>query len=144
MRPSGPAAPERGSGRVVRVELEDVWPLFRLRLRTPRLELRVARDEDFGGLVDAALAGIHDPDVMPFLTPWSDAEPADLARGQARYAWRLRADAGPDDWTLYFAVLHDGVPIGVQDVRANRFPVRRTIETVTPGQGSSSAAVAAT
>lgn len=111
------------------MELEDVWPLFRLRLRTPRLELRVARDEDLGPLAEAALAGIHDAAVMPFLMPWSDAQPGDLARGLAQHAWRLRAGTSADDWTLLLAVLHEGVPIGVQDVRAHRFPGRRTIET---------------
>ena len=52
------------------MDLEDVWPLFRLRLRTPRLELRLARDEDLGALVESALAGVHDPAVMPFAMPW--------------------------------------------------------------------------
>ena len=50
------AAPERDSGRVVRMELEDVWPLFRLRLRTPRLELRVALEEFHRRIPDYRIA----------------------------------------------------------------------------------------
>ncbi|GGI44550.1 RimJ/RimL family protein N-acetyltransferase [Agromyces flavus] len=111
------------------MDLEDVWPLFRLRLRTPRLELRLARDEDLGPLVDAALAGIHDPSVMPFAAPWTDAEPDVQRRGLAQHVWRQRAALERDEWTLLFAVLHDGVPVGLQDVRGHRFPARRTIST---------------
>lgn len=111
------------------MELEDAWPLFRLRLRTPRLELRLARDEDLGSLVESALAGIHDPGVMPFAMPWTDADPDEQARGIARHVWRQRVESSPDDWTLLFAIRHEGAAIGLQDVRGHRFPTRRTIST---------------
>lgn len=48
------------------LSLADVWPLFDLTITSPRLVMRIVRDEDLPGLVDAALAGIHDPAVMPF------------------------------------------------------------------------------
>ena len=111
------------------MDLEDVWPLFRLRLRTPRLELRLARDDDLGDLAESALAGIHDPAVMPFAMPWTDAEPAEQAQGIARHVWRQRVECTPDDWTLLFAIRHEGTAIGLQDVRGRRFPTRRTIST---------------
>lgn len=111
------------------MDLEDVWPLFRLRLRTPRLELRLARDEDLGSLVQSALAGIHDPAVMPFALPWTDADPDEQGRGIARHVWRQRVELTPEDWTLLFAILHEGAAIGLQDVRGHRFPTRRTIST---------------
>lgn len=53
--------------------LEDVWPLFGLLISTPRLTLNPVRDEQLPGLIDAVLAGIHDPAVMPFGVPWTDA-----------------------------------------------------------------------
>lgn len=107
--------------------IDDVWPLFALRLRTPRLELRVVRDEHLPGLVDAAVAGIHDPDRMPFSAPWTDAGPRELARSLAQFQWRLRAAVRPDSWSLSLAVLRDGVPIGVQDLGATELSARRTV-----------------
>lgn len=109
--------------------IEDVWPLFALRLTTPRLVLRVVRDEDLEGLVDAALAGIHDADRMPFQVPWTDQEPDVLRRELARFQWSLRVRSRPEDWSLPLAILQDGVPIGVQDVSGRDFAARRTVES---------------
>ncbi|GAA2038223.1 GNAT family N-acetyltransferase [Agromyces tropicus] len=111
------------------MDLVDVWPLFGLSLRTPRLELRLVRDDDLPGLAEAALRGIHDPAVMPFAFPWSDAPPDELRRELARHVWRERVGTTPDGWTLLFAVLEDGVPIGIQDVRGEQFGTLRTVST---------------
>ena len=109
--------------------LVDIWPLFGLRLITPRLELRVVRDDDLPGLVDAALAGIHDPTRMPFAAPWTDAPPDELRRNFVQYQWAQRASFRTDRWSVIFTVLRDGRPIGVQDMRATDFATRRTIES---------------
>jgi RimJ/RimL family protein N-acetyltransferase len=111
------------------MHLVDVWPLFGLTLRTPRLELRLVRDDDIPGLADAAIRGIHDPAIMPFAHPWSDEPPEVLRRELARYVWRERVGTTPGAWTLLFVVLEGGVPIGVQDVRAQSFATLRTIST---------------
>jgi RimJ/RimL family protein N-acetyltransferase len=105
------------------------WPLFELSLQTPRLELRPVRDVDLPQLIDAALAGIHDPGRMPFGVPWTDAEPTQLAQSFAAYHWRLRANVQPKRWGVSFTVLHDGVPVGIQEVHAREFSTRRTIES---------------
>jgi hypothetical protein len=51
------------------LELTDVWSVFALTITSPRLELRLARDEDLPGIVEAVLSGIHYPAVMPFSNP---------------------------------------------------------------------------
>lgn len=111
------------------MELRDIWPLFGLELHTPRLVLRPASDEDIPGLVEAALAGIHDPSVMPFSAPWTDQTPDVLAREMARWHWSNRAGVTPESWTVLFAVLLDGRPVGVQDVAANNFAAVKTVST---------------
>ena len=45
------------------------WPLYALRITTPRLELRLPDDEDLVELFEAARAGIHPPGEMPFGIP---------------------------------------------------------------------------
>ncbi len=109
--------------------IEQVWPLFGLRVETPRLVLRTATDDDLAGLADAAIAGVHEPDRMPFAAPWTDAAPDDLRRSLAQFHWRLRSQTGPSDWWLALAVEHDGELIGSQDVRGVHFADLRTIES---------------
>jgi RimJ/RimL family protein N-acetyltransferase len=109
------------------VNLLDAWPLFGLRLRTPRLELRLVRDDDLPALLDAALAGIHPKDVMPFGVPWTDAEPDELRRSFVQHQWRQRVSVQPDHWALNLVVLHKERPIGVQDVSARDFGQLRTV-----------------
>jgi len=111
------------------LNLGDVWPLFDLTLRTPRLELHPVRDDDLPGLADAALAGIHEPDHMPFGVPWTDAPREDLPRNIAQYHWMLRSKVSRGDWHFAFAILLDGVVIGTQDLSAAQFSTRRTVET---------------
>ncbi len=111
------------------MSLTDVWPLFGLTLTTPRLTLRIVRDEDIPPLLEAALAGVHEPQVMPFDVPWTDAAPDKLRRNFAQHQWRQRVSVQPNDWTLNFAVILDGVPIGVQDLAARDFSFRRTVSS---------------
>jgi RimJ/RimL family protein N-acetyltransferase len=49
------------------------WPLFDLRITTPRLQLRLPTEELCDQLVDTILEGVHDPDRMPFSIPWTRA-----------------------------------------------------------------------
>ncbi len=109
--------------------LVDHYPLYGLRLGTPRLELRLAGPEELAGLADLAAEGIHDPDVMPFLFPWTDAEPAVRARSVVQHYWRRLAGSTPDEWGLALAVFLDGVPVGLQQANAAHFAVTREVAT---------------
>jgi len=109
--------------------LSDVWPLFGLKISSPRLELRLVRDEDLPGVIDAALAGIHNPAVMPFAVPWTDAPRDVLIRETAKHQWRIRSGVEPDNWTLNFVVRHEGIPIGMQDLAAHQFSITKTVTT---------------
>lgn len=109
--------------------LSDIWPLYNLQLTSPRLILRPIRDEDIPGLVDATLAGIHDPDEMPFAYPWTRGEPADIARNTALNVWEKRVRVAAHDWYVSLAVIHEGRVIGRQDIVAKHFRELRTVET---------------
>jgi len=101
-------------------------PLFGLRLKTPRLELRVAAEDELEDLLRVAAAGIHPPEEMPFAIAWTD----DLTREWFvgfhlgwRDAWR------PDAWTVELTPFLDGRPIGDQGLGAKDFAASRRVQT---------------
>lgn len=109
--------------------LEEAWPLFGLRVATPRLELRVPRDEDFAGLLDLIDAGIHDPASMPFAVPWTDLPQVERRRGAVQHWWGARSSLRPGGWRVALAASVDGGPIGFQDLAASDFLELRQAET---------------
>ncbi|MEV5709971.1 GNAT family N-acetyltransferase [Actinoallomurus sp. NPDC052274] len=105
------------------------WPLFGLRVSTPRLRLRVPTLEDLDALAELAAEGVHDPDVQPFTVPWTDAPPAERARGTLQYHWSEWAAWLPSAWTLNLVVDLDGVIVGTQAVKAKDFAILREVST---------------
>ena len=108
---------------------DEIWPFNNLRLESPRLLLRPVQDGDIAGLVKATLAGIHEPDRMPFDVPWTRRSPEEMARGTAQNVWLARARITPQKWNVSFAVLQGGEVIGRQDVVADNFSELKTVET---------------
>jgi RimJ/RimL family protein N-acetyltransferase len=105
-------------------------PLADLRIRTPRLELRLATRAELRELAAVAQRGVHPPDEMPFAVPWTDRihEPDAVDRFVAFHedhvtGWRT------DEWHLDLVAFHEGRPIGVQSLVGTRFPDTRTVST---------------
>jgi RimJ/RimL family protein N-acetyltransferase len=109
--------------------IEDIWPLFGLRVSSGPLELRAIRDADIPALVDLAERGIHDPDAMPFSFPWSTAPAAELGRNMATFYWRNRAEFSASAWSLELLVRWQGRIAGCQGYATRNFLVTRTGET---------------
>jgi RimJ/RimL family protein N-acetyltransferase len=107
----------------------DWWPLAQLRLETPKLELRVPSESDLYALAGLAALGVHDPQVQPFAFPWTDASPAERARGTLQYQWRQRGLWAPEKWALELAVVRDDVVVGTQGMSAQNFAVLREVST---------------
>jgi RimJ/RimL family protein N-acetyltransferase len=105
------------------------WPLWDIRIRTPRLELRPVHEPDIEALVDLIAGGVHDPAEMPFLQPFTDLPPPERERSSYRYFLGVWARWDPESWELPFAVVVDGEVVGIQSIEADRFPVRRTVVT---------------
>ena len=104
----------------------DLGPLFALRLRTPRLELRLPNDEELLELYRVAEAGIHPPEEMPFEVPWTDSLAQDSFLAFHRGA---RAEWSPDRWTCNFGTFVDGHIIGSQTIEAAGFAAKREVQT---------------
>lgn len=112
-----------------RTTLPAAWPLFALRIRTDRLELRLPTDDDLLELMDLANSGIHPPGEMPFGVPWSNPESPGFERGFLAFHWGNRASWAPDSWELGLAASRNGALIGMQGVSARRFSATRTVHT---------------
>ena len=107
-----------------------IWPLFDLRVSTPRLSLRYVTDDVGAQLAELAAQGIHDPETMPFSEPWSDVSPPELQRNSLRYYWHCRAETTSESWRLNMAVHEsDGQLIGMCGLSADGFPTTRTATT---------------
>ena len=104
----------------------DLAPLFGLRLRTPRLELRLPQRDELESLRRVALDGIHPREFMPFAIAWTD-DP-DLANF-VPYHEAHREGWAADEWHLELGVWLGEEPLGVQALTSDDFPQTRTVQT---------------
>jgi RimJ/RimL family protein N-acetyltransferase len=101
-------------------------PLLAIRIRTPRLELRLPTDEEIVELYRVAEAGIHPPEEMPFFIPWTDTL---NEQDFVAYHWQARESWSPESWRANFVTFLDGRPIGTQGLEAADFAAKREVET---------------
>ncbi|WP_116951475.1 GNAT family N-acetyltransferase [Jiangella endophytica] len=109
--------------------LIDHLPVFGLRLRTPRLELRLPTHEELAELAELAAGGVHAPGLMPFGTPWSALPPDQLARRVIQRHWKTLSEITPESWALNLVVFLDGHPVGVQELEADDFAIQREVHS---------------
>jgi RimJ/RimL family protein N-acetyltransferase len=100
--------------------------LWQIRLRTPRLELRLPTEDEVEELFEVAAAGIHPPEEMPFAVAWTDDLQHDTFVEFHRMRWR---EWSPDDWVCNFVTFLDGRVIGTQGIEARHFARERTVAT---------------
>jgi RimJ/RimL family protein N-acetyltransferase len=111
------------------VTLDHDWPLFQLRIETPRLALTYPSDADFDALNAVVAGGIHDPDLMPFSIPWTDQAAEVRPRNSLQFWWGLRANWQPSRWELVLVVRERSEVVGVQSLHGTEFPITRQVET---------------
>jgi RimJ/RimL family protein N-acetyltransferase len=108
----------------------DLAPLFGLRLRTPRLELRLPADDEIEELARVAEGGVHPPAEMPFRVAWTDGIGSPTFRDDfAAFHRSQRAGWAPQRWHLVLAAFAGGKPLGSQGLEAVDFAATRTAET---------------
>lgn len=105
-------------------------PLYRLRLRTPRLEPRLGSRAELVALAHVAEGGIHPPEEMPFGVAWSDGigKPGFVDEFVAYHEEQLAAWS-PGEWHLNLLVWAEEQLAGTQTVRAERFAETRIVGT---------------
>lgn len=102
-----------------------------VRVTTPRLELRAATDDLLDQLAPLVRAGEADAEPPPYDDPISlyKEDPDERVAAWLQGIWRRRGRGGPDTWRLYFVVLLDGHPVGMQDVIGRGFTSYGTVVT---------------
>ena len=98
------------------------YPPLNIEVRTPRLTLAGASDQLLERLVPLVRAGVADAEPWPFDDPSSFyADSPEREWQWLRRIWAGRARVSPDSWRLYFAVVADGEPVGMQDLTGKNF-----------------------
>ncbi|MGA9776090.1 MAG: GNAT family protein [Candidatus Dormiibacterota bacterium] len=105
------------------------WPLYDLRLRTERLELRLPDHALLEELVDLAIRVVHRPDLMPFGIPWTDLPSPRREREAVQYHLRQVADWRPESWTYDPVAIFKGRVVGVQELKGADFAITRSVST---------------
>jgi RimJ/RimL family protein N-acetyltransferase len=111
-----------------REELTELWPLFGLSVRTPRLELRYPTDAELAALTRQS-KGIHQSDFLPFAGGWSLLPDGERERAILQHHWGRRGSWTPQTWALPLVVLVDGEVVGSQTMLGTDFAVTRMFET---------------
>src|ERR1700722_11909119 len=107
--------------------LIDCFPVVGLRLSTPRLELRLPEGEELAAMAEVAAAGVHDPEYMPFVTPWTQGTAEQVKQRTVLHHWKRLGEWTAQDWRLNLTVFFEGAPIGLQNLRATDFAVTRSV-----------------
>jgi RimJ/RimL family protein N-acetyltransferase len=108
----------------------DLSPLYGLRLRTDRLELRWPDEEEIVALARLAQTGVHDAGEMPFVVPWTDrlGRP-DFIDEFVAFHMGLRRDWTAADWSLELGVWAADELIGVQGILGHDFLATKVVKT---------------
>jgi RimJ/RimL family protein N-acetyltransferase len=110
--------------------MTDISALYGLRLRTPRLELRLGSHDELAELGRLAEQGVHPPEDMPFAIAWTDrVGKPDFLEGFFAFHEDALSSWTPQDWTLNLLVWAGGELVGTQGVLAERFGEQPVVNT---------------
>ncbi len=108
----------------------NVEPLYELRLRTPRLELRLGTREELEGLGRLAREGIHPPEEMPFAMAWTDRSGDEgFLDSFVEFHEAALRNWLPEKWSLNLLVFVGRQLAGSQTIEAEDFVSTRTVTT---------------
>ncbi len=110
--------------------MKQQWPVFNLRITTPRLVLRVANEEEtweLTELIDESV--VADSTDFPFASAWPLLPSPDRERSAYQFYTSTRAQWQPQNWILLLTAFVDGKPIGLQSIAATNFGKLRSVST---------------
>lgn len=106
------------------------YPPLNVQVHTPRLSLLGATDELLERLVPTVRKGIATAPPWPFDDPMSLYEDSpEREWAWLRAVWAGRGKVNDSFWRLYFVVVVDGEPVGMQDLVGLNFSTFGTVTT---------------
>ncbi|MGI9577205.1 MAG: GNAT family N-acetyltransferase [Microthrixaceae bacterium] len=105
------------------------FPIWGVRLKTPRLTLEPLRESRFDEACELVSRGIHDPSWMPFEMPFTDTPSPRREQESIEFWLGCWAGVSPEGWRLPFAALLNDSMVGLQDLAAAGWQERRLVET---------------
>ncbi|MFG1990242.1 GNAT family N-acetyltransferase [Actinoplanes sp. NPDC048988] len=111
--------------------MPSTYPPLNLAVHTPRLTLAAATDDLLDRLAPIVRAGVvTEGTPLPFDDPMSlyDESPA-REWNWLRRIWSGRSRVSADYWRLYFVIVADGEPLGMQDLVGRDFAALGTVTT---------------
>lgn len=106
------------------------YPPLNVAVRTPRLALVRATDDLLERLLPAVRDGIVGAEDLPFDDPMSlYKDSPEREWSWLRGIWAGRARADRNWWRLYFVVMVDGAPVGMQDLIGADFASFKGVST---------------
>ncbi|RMB60005.1 GNAT family N-acetyltransferase [Tessaracoccus antarcticus] len=102
-----------------------------VRVSTPRIELVGATDSLLEQLQGVVRAGKADAEPAPYDDPMSlyESDPDARVRQWLLGIWRGRGSVTSSFWRLYFVVMLDGEPVGMQDLVGDGFATFGSVTT---------------
>lgn len=106
------------------------WPLFDLRLVTPRLTLRLPTDDELDRLAANSAGRVLPPDEANFMdSDWTQLSSPEYERSFLQFHWQARADWKPEAWSLQLVGFDGDAPIGGFGLLGENFGENRTVKT---------------
>jgi RimJ/RimL family protein N-acetyltransferase len=106
------------------------WPLFELRLVTPRLTLRLPTDAELDRLATSSAGRVLPPDEANFMdSDWTQLPSPEYERGFVQFHWQARADWKPEAWSLQLVGFDGDAPIGGFGLLGENFADARIVKT---------------
>lgn len=107
------------------------WPLYELRIITPRLTLRVPSEAELLGLAEQAAGRVLPREQAVFMGPWTQIPSPAFERQFMQYHWTQRGSWSHERWGLGLGVYPDGLaePVGMIGAEAVSFALNRSATT---------------
>lgn len=109
--------------------IAEIWPPYGLVIRAGELTMTALREADVPEVVALVEAGIHDPAVMPFSFPWTDAPAEEIPGDYMRFFGRTLAGTGAGNAALELVVRRGGEIVGMQALNGQDVRTTRRLES---------------